>query len=76
MENIIFFKKKTDPKNQIKTFLFCRPTDPIFLAFLPVDQKIDLVSPKNNFMRTKALILAKKNLNKLKAKPALLSHRT
>ena len=71
MENIIFLKKKTDPKNQIKTFLFCRPTDPIFLAFLPVDQKIDLVSPKNNFMRTKALILAKKKFEQAKSKASL-----
>ena len=26
-------------------FLFCPPTDPIFLAVLPVDRKINLVSP-------------------------------
>ena len=43
MQNIFFSKKKnTDPKNQI--FLFCRPTDPIFFAVLPLDQKINLVS--------------------------------
>ena len=31
---------------------------------------------KNNFIRTKALILAKKIKNKLRTKPGLLSHRT
>ena len=30
---------------QIILFLFCRPTDHIFFAILPVDQKINLVSP-------------------------------
>ena len=28
-------------------FLFCQPTDPIFFAALPVDQKINLVLPNN-----------------------------
>ena len=36
MQNIIFLKN-TNPKNQIKRFLFCRPTDPEFFAVLPVD---------------------------------------
>ena len=27
-------------------FLFCRQIDPIFFPVLPVDQKINLVSPK------------------------------
>ena len=31
--------------NQIILFLFYRPTDHIFFAILPVDQKINLVSP-------------------------------
>ena len=44
------FKENTDPKNQIILFLFCRPTDPIFLAVLPVDQKINLVSPYFNLV--------------------------
>ena len=43
MLNIIF-QKNADPKNQIAVFLFCRPIDPSFLAVLPVDQKINLVS--------------------------------
>ena len=49
MQNIMF-KENTDPKNQITLFLFCRPTDPIFLAVLPVDQKINLVSPYFNLV--------------------------
>ena len=49
MQNIMF-KKNTDPKKQIILFLFCRPTDPIFLAVLPVDQKINLVSPYFNLV--------------------------
>ena len=40
MQNIIFLKNK----NQI-LFLFFWPTNPSFLAVLPVDQKINLVSP-------------------------------
>ena len=32
--------------NQIILFSFCQPTDPIFFAILPVNQKINLVSPK------------------------------
>ena len=44
MQNIIF-SKNTDSKNQIILFLFGRPTDPIFCAALPVDQKINLVLP-------------------------------
>ena len=42
----ILFFKNTDPKNQIRLFSFCQPIDPIFFAVLPVDQKINLVSPK------------------------------
>ena len=37
--------KNIDPKNQIILFLFFRPTNPILFAVLPVDQKINLVSP-------------------------------
>ena len=46
----ILFLKNTDPKNQIKLFLFCRPSDPIFFAVLPVDQKINLILPNNKYM--------------------------
>ena len=42
--NIIFLKN-IDPKNQIISFLFWRPTEPDFFAVLPVDQKINFVSP-------------------------------
>ena len=44
MQNIIL-QKNADPENQIILFLFCRPTDPIYLLSLPVDQKMNLVSP-------------------------------
>ena len=44
MQNIIL-QKNADPKNQIILFLFCRPTDPIYLLSLPVDQKMNLVLP-------------------------------
>ena len=30
-----YFLKNTDPMNQIILFLFCRPTDPIFLLSCP-----------------------------------------
>ena len=36
--------------NQIILFLFCRPTGPIFFAVLPVDQKINLISPNKEFI--------------------------
>ena len=39
-----YFRKNTDPKNQI-IFLFYRPTDPLFFFFFALDQKLDLVSP-------------------------------
>ena len=39
------FLKNIDPKNQIISFLFWRPTEPDFFAVLPVDQKINFVSP-------------------------------
>ena len=40
------FLKNTDPKNQIILFSFCRPTDLLYIAVLPVDQNTNLVSPK------------------------------
>ena len=43
-----YFLKNTNPKNQIILFLFCQPTDPIFFAVLPVDQKFDLASLQLN----------------------------
>ena len=45
-----YFLKNTDPMNQIILFLFCRPTGPIFFAVLPVDQKINLISPNKEFI--------------------------
>ena len=42
---MLAMQKNTAPKNQIILFSFCRTTDPIFFAALPVDQKINLVSP-------------------------------
>ena len=33
-----YFLKNIDFKNQMILFLFCRSTDPIFFAVLPVDQ--------------------------------------
>ena len=40
-----YFQKNTDFKKQIILFLFYRPTGPIVFAVLPVDQKINSVSP-------------------------------
>ena len=34
----------------MKLFLFWRPSDPIFFAVLPVDQKINLASPNVLFL--------------------------
>ena len=39
-------------------FSFCRPTDPNFFVVLPVDQKINLVSPWRNSM-----VLPKNKMN-------------
>ena len=41
----IIFSKNIDPKNQIISFLFWRSTEPDFFVVLPVDQKINFVSP-------------------------------
>ena len=45
---ILLFKKCQSQiilsKNQIILFLFFQPTDPLFFAVLPIDQKINLVS--------------------------------
>ena len=38
----------SDRKNEI-IFLFCRPTDPIFFAVLPVDQKIKTQKSRQKF---------------------------
>ena len=43
-----YFLKNNNPKNQIISFSFCRPTDPIFFPVMPVYQKINLVLPNDN----------------------------
>ena len=53
-----YFKKITDPKNQIISFLFCRPTEPIFFAVL---QKFQYSCQNQHFVNTSKNFLKCRN---------------